>query len=294
MIDQNKLVYLINRTIGSKGQKLKKQNEYMWWSPFVSHHKPKLQINIVTQKWHCWVSSQGGHKLYQLFKKVNATQEQLIELREIVGESKSLSSNQEKVKEKVCVLPKEFLPLENKHSSTVYKHAMFYLNKRGITKEDILKYGQLNFFVGRDIFESKMNYRNSPTHKDIIGFDLFINWDEPIVLCEGPFDAIAIKRNAIPLFGKTILSKLKRKIIEKKVKTIYISLDTDAVSDAMKMVEDFMNHNIDVYFVKLTEKDPSDLGFEKVTKLLKETDKMKFSDLMRMRLNGKTKRYMEI
>ena len=114
------------------------------------------------------------------------------------------------------------------------------------------------------------------------------------MLCEGPFDAIAIKRNAIPLFGKTILPKLKRKIIEKKVKTIYISLDTDAIGDAMKMVEDFMNHNIDVYFVKLTEKDPSDLGFEKVTELLKETDKMKFSDLMRMKLNGKTKRYMEI
>ena len=47
-----------------------------------------------------------------------------------------------------------------------------------------------------------------------------------------------------------------------------------------------MNHNIDVYFVKLTEKDPSDLGFEKV--------KTKFSDLMRMRLNGRTKKYMEI
>ena len=316
MIDQNKLVYLIDRTLGSKGQKLKKQNEYMYWTPFTSHHKPKLQINIVTQKWHCWISSQGGHKLYQLFKKVNATHEQLTELREIVGESSSLSSKYEKVKEKVCVLPKEFLSLEHKHSSTTYKHAMFYLNKRGITHEDILKYGigycetglytnriiipshdedgQLNFFVGRDIFESKMKYRNSPTQKNIIGFDLFINWDEPIVLCEGPFDAIAIKRNAIPLFGKTILPKLKLKIIEKKVKTIYISLDTDAIGDAMKMIENFMNHNIDVYFVKLTEKDPSDLGFEKVTKLLKETNKTKFSDLMRMRLNGRTKKYMEI
>ena len=31
MIDQNKLVYLIDRTIGSKGQKLKKTNEYMYW-----------------------------------------------------------------------------------------------------------------------------------------------------------------------------------------------------------------------------------------------------------------------
>ena len=132
-----------------------------------------------------------------------------------------------------------------------------------------------------------MKYRNSPTQKDIIGFDLFINWDEPIVLCEGPFDAIAIKRNAIPLFGKTILPKLKRKIIEKKVKTIYISLDTDAVSDAMKMVEDFMNHNIDVYFVKLTEKDPSDLGFRKMVDVIKQTPKMKFSDLMRYKLSGK-------
>ena len=56
----------------------------------------------------------------------------------------------------------------------------------------------------------------------------------------------------------------------------------DAIGDSMKMVENFMNHNIDVYFVKLTEKDPSDLGFEKVTELLKETDKMKFSDLMRI------------
>ena len=265
-----------------------------------------------------------GHPLHlttnQNYKSIsllkNGTHEQLIELREIVGDSRPLSSNRGKVKEKVCVLPKEFLSLEHKHSSTTYKHAMFYLNKRGITHEDILKYGigyceaglytnriiipshdedgQLNFFVGRDIFESKMKYRNSPTQKDIIGFDLFINWDAPIVLCEGPFDAIAIKRNAIPLFGKTILPKLKLKIIEKKVKTIYISLDTDAIGDAMKMIENFMNHNIDVYFVKLTEKDPSDLGFEKVTKLLKETNKTKFSDLMRMRLNGRTKKYMEI
>ena len=134
MIDQNKLVYLIDRTIGSKGQKLKKQDEYMYWSPFTSHHKPKLQINIITQKWHCWISDNGGYKLYQLFKKVNATHEQLTELREIVGESHSLSSNYEKVKEKVCVLPKEFMPLPRPSSSTTYKHVMNYLNKRCITK----------------------------------------------------------------------------------------------------------------------------------------------------------------
>ena len=317
MIDQNKLVYLIDRTIGSKGQKLKKANEYMYWSPFVSHHKPKLQVNIITGKWHCWVSNAGGNNLFQLFKKLNATQEQFSELHTIVGDNPYRKPKDDsETKNKQAELPKEFLSLAYKHPSPVYKNAMMYLQKRGITYEDILKYGMgycdqglytnriiipsydgdgvLNFFVGRDIFESKMKYRNSPTPKDVVGFELFINWDEPIVLCEGPFDAIAIKRNAIPLFGKTILSNLKRRIIEKKVKQVYISLDRDAFQDSLKMVEDFMKNDIDVYFVNLPEKDPSDLGFEKVIPLLKETEKMKFSDLMRYKLNGKVKKSINI
>ena len=312
----NKLIYLIDRTIGSKGQKLKKQNEYMYWSPFVSHHKPKLQINIITGKWHCWVSNAGGHNLFQLFKKLNATQEQFRELSSIVDETSYGYESKEVKKNGKVELPKEFLSLVYKHPSPVYKNAMMYLQRRGITYEDILKYnigycdqglytnrviipsysedGQLNFFVGRDIFESKMKYRNSPTPKNVVGFELFINWDEPIVLCEGPFDAIAVKRNAIPLFGKTILSNLKRKIIEKKVKQVYISLDRDAILDSIKMVEDFMKNDIDVYFVNLPEKDPSDLGFENVIPLLKETEKMKFSDLMRYKLKGKPKKSINI
>ena len=97
-MNQNKIVNLLNRVLNNNGTKLKKLDEYMYWSPFVSHHKQKLQINIRTQKWHCWVSSQGGHKLYQLFKKLNATQEQHRELKEIVGEYKSLSSKIDKSK----------------------------------------------------------------------------------------------------------------------------------------------------------------------------------------------------
>ncbi len=315
-MDSNKIVYLLDRVIGSKGQKLKKPNEYMYWSPFVVHHKPKLQVNIITGKWHCWVSNAGGHNLFQLFKKLNATNDQFTELRGMVDETSYGYESKEVKKEGKVELPKEFLSLVYKHPSPVYKNAMMYLQRRGITYEDILKYnigycdqglytnrviipsysedGQLNFFVGRDIFESKMKYRNSPTPKNVVGFELFINWDEPIVLCEGPFDAIAIKRNAIPLFGKTILSNLRRKIIEKKVKHIYISLDRDAFQDSLKMVEDFMKNDIDVYFVNLPEKDPSDLGFEKVIPLLKETEKMKFSDLMRYKLNGKVKKSINI
>ena len=312
-----KIINLLNRVIGNHGRRLKKSNEYMFWSPFISHHKPKLQINTQTQKWHCWVSNQGGHNLFQLFKKLKASREQFDELSDIVGKPKSLSSKYEKNKQKDIVrLPNEFKPLWKDDVSIIKKHAMAYLNSRGIKIIDIIRYGMgyceeglyanriivpsyssggdLNYFVGRDIYSGGFKYKNPPVSKDVIGFDLFINWNEPIVLCEGVFDAIAIRRNAIPLFGKTIPKSLMKKIYEKQVKQIYILLDSDAISDSIKITDNLMKNGINVYYVNLSEEDPSDMGFNKVINLIKETKQTSFSDLMRMKLNGKTKKYMEI
>jgi len=310
------IVNLLNRVIGNRGRQLKKANEYMYWSPFTSHHKPKLQINIQTQKWHCWISNQGGHKLFQLFRKLNANKEQYDELKDIVGETKSLSSFKSKVKEKTLHLPKEFHPLWNGGNNIIKRHALSYIAKRGMSMADIIRYnigycseglyanriiipsydcdGNINYFVGRDIYSGNYKYKNPPVPKDIIGFDLFINWDEPIVLCEGVFDAMAIKRNAIPLFGKTIPNKLMKKIYEKQTKTIYILLDSDAIKDAIKITDKLMKNSINVYFVKLKDEDPSDMGFEKVTNLIKKSEETSFSDLIRMKLNGKKRKYLEI
>ncbi len=185
---------------------------------------------------------------------------------------------------------------------------MTYLYKRGITFEDILKYnigycdeglytnrviipsyddnGQLNFFVGRDVFDSKLKYRNCTTTKNIIGFDLFINWDEPIILCEGVFDAMSFKRNAIPLFGKTVMSKLYKKIIERRVKTIYLALDKDAIKDAIKISDNFINNGIEIKMMRFKEKDPSEIGFKNLLPLMGKTEKIKFSDLMKLKLEG--------
>ena len=312
-----KIINLLNRVIGNHGRRLKKSNEYMYWSPFISHHKPKLQINTQTQKWHCWVSNQGGHNLFQLFKKLKASREQFDELSDIVGKPKSLSSKYEKNKQKDIVrLPNEFKPLWKGNVSIIKKHTLVYLKNRGINMVDIIRYGmgyceeglyanriivpsyssdgELNYFVGRDIYGGGFKYKNPPVSKDVIGFDLFINWNEPIILCEGVFDAIAIRRNAIPLFGKTIPKSLMKKIYEKQVKQIYILLDSDAISDSIKITDNLMKNGINVYYVNLSEEDPSDMGFNKVINLIKETKQTSFSDLMRMKLNGKTKKYMEI
>jgi hypothetical protein len=108
------------------------------------------------------------------------------------------------------------------------------------------------------------------------------------------FDAIAVKRNAIPLFGKTIPKSLMKKIFEKRVSKIYILLDNDAYWDSIKMTDVLMRNGIDVKMVRMKDKDPSDMGFRKVTHLIKDSQTTSFSDLIRMKLNGKTKKYMEI
>ena len=303
----NKIVNLLNRVLSDKGLKLKKQDEYMYWSPFVTHHKRKLQINIKNQNWHCWVSNVGGRNFYQLFKKVSASREQFAELVELVGENKYYKVKKDDSKISVT-LPKEFKPLWNGGDGIVKRHALNYLYKRGITDKDIMKHnigfcdegqysnriiipsydsdGQLNFFVGRDFYNSKMKYKNSPTPKDVIGFDLFVNWDEPIILCEGVFDAMAFKRNAIPLFGKNVMKKLHKKIIESQVKTLYLALDNDAKSDAIKISDTFVNEGIDVKLVMLKDKDPSEIGFEGLLSYLKDTESTNFSRLLKYKLRG--------
>ena len=300
-----KIVNLLNRVLKSQGQQLTKENEYMWWSPFVNHHKPKLQVNIKNGKWHCWVSGQGGHNLFQLFKKVKATKKQYQELNEL-SDNFSFEYVPTKQENKEVKLPDEYKPMWTKSNSPTYKHALKYLKSRGVSQDDMIKYsigyceeglysnriiipsydneGQLNFFIGRDIFDSKLKYRNSPTPKDIIGFELFVNWEEPILLVEGALDAITSKVNSIPLFGKTIMNNLKRKILEKKVKTLYVALDNDAVKDSMRIVEELMNEGIKVHMIKLTEKDPNDIGYEKFTDIKNSTNETSFRELVKYKL----------
>ena len=303
------LIQLIDKVLNSKGQSLSKTNEYMWWSPFVTHHKPKLQVNIQTGKWHCWVSNQGGHNLYQLFKKVGAGYNDFKELNELLGDVSFYQKGNDK-KSEVIQLPKEYKSLSDPFDKSIVKeHAIRFLRKRGILYEDIARYnlgycsegvynnriivpsydsdGKLNYFVGRDFYNSNFKYKNPPFPKDVVGFDLYVNWSLPIILVEGVFDAMSIKSNTIPLFGKSILPKLSNKIIEKRVNSIFIVLDSDAFDDAIQMVERFSDNGISVNFVKLDGKDPNDLGYHQMIEEIHNAIPMNFKTLMEMKLYGK-------
>ena len=101
----NKLIHLLERTLNSRSKKLTKQDVYMFFSPFVSHYKPKLQINMSSQKWHCWVSDQGGHSLYSLFKKINVDSRYFSELKDIVFIPTTKDEKESKV---IVSLPREY------------------------------------------------------------------------------------------------------------------------------------------------------------------------------------------
>jgi len=105
-----------------------------------------------------------------------------------------------------------------------------------------------------------------------------------VILCEGAFDAIAIKRNAIPLFGKTIPKSLMLKLVESQVKTVYLALDNDALKQAIEYSQTLLYYGKEVYLIELQGKDPSDIGFEKMTHLLQKAKPLTFGDLLYKRL----------
>jgi|TARA_Y100000310_G_scaffold88635_1_gene85685 DNA primase len=283
------------------------KNDIAFHCPFCHHHKKKLNINLENQKWHCWVCNAKGRKFIHLLRKINAPNDITNEILKNIGEYKSYNKDKNKNAIYEIALPKSFNPLWKKHDDIIYKHAIKYLNKRNIGERDIIRYGigycsdgkyenriiipsydkdgKLNYFVARDIFpNSKFKYKNPNIPKDTVIFELFINWDKPIILCEGVFDAIAIKRNAIPLLGKFMSKTLVKRIIQNKVEKVYMSLDQDAKKDSIKLSKFLMDYGIKTYRIDLKEKDPSELGFVEFWNLIKNTQEYSFSQSIRERL----------
>ena len=301
------LVTLVDSVLG-QGKKTSNGN-YAYHCPFCHHHKPKLEINFTENKqghnpWHCWVCNTRGKTIVGLFKKTEASPEKIAEAKSYVKSGYEVG---ETVIKNTLKLPEEFTPLYPIPSGISAKHALFYLKKRNITTEDIIKYnigycefgeyanmivipsynanGELNFFVGRSFEkESFRKYKNPSVSKDIIPFELFINWESPIVLCEGPFDAMAIKRNAIPLLGKHIQNNLMKKIVTSKVEQIYIALDKDAQKDALDFCEVFMNEGKEIHLIDMEDKDPSEMGFKSFLNLLHKSTPLTLSGLLSRKL----------
>jgi DNA primase len=302
------LVNLVNSVLGA-GKRTARGNQ-AYTCPFCHHHKPKLEVNFTENKegnnpWNCWTCGKKGKTVKSLFKQIQVDASYFQELSKLV---KNVSVNDiGEIKQNILELPKEFKSFINNQDHTA-RHALSYLKKRNVSKQDILKYnigycnsgqynnmvvipsydcnGKLNYFTARSFEKDPyIKYRNPEVSRDIIAFELFINWDLPIILCEGPFDALAIKRNVIPLFGKNIQPSLMKKLVESKVQKIYIALDNDAMKQALGFCEQLLDIGKEVYLVELKGKDPSEMGFEHFTKLIQNTIPLTQYKLMERKLS---------
>jgi DNA primase len=309
-MENTALLFLTESVLG-KGQSTSKGN-YAFKCPFCTHHKNKLEVSLRTTAkrenfWHCWVCGAKGKTLLTLFKKVKAPKDKIDELNLLVVPTKK-----EEIVTGTLELPKEFISLlnsvEDKIAQIEAKHALKFLKKRGITQEDIIKYnigfckdgaynerviipsydakGRLNYFIARSYKNSDRKYKNPPALvKDVIGFELYINWNAPIILVEGIFDALTIKRNVIPLFGKVLHSKLMQKLVKSSVDRIYIALDNDARKDALKQAETLMSYGKEVYLVEMEGKDANEIGFEQFLNTLEKTVPLNLKTLIEKKLN---------
>ena len=306
-MDYTFLLGSIENILG-KSHKRAREN-YAFHCPFCNHRKPKLEINMHTTEegknfWECWVCQTRGQSIRSLLKQLSTPKDQAGEILKYLPKGSYIEYTGLSIVE----IPKEFQPLYLASSeSYVANMVKKYLYERGLTNNDFIKYSigycttgdyggrvvipsysgsnQLNFFVARTYDRSYFKYKNPEASKDIIFFENLINWEQPIILCEGVFDAMAIKRNAIPILGKSISTSLYKRIITSKVKDIYIALDTDAKVRALEIGEKFLNQGKRVFLIDLPDKDPSEMGFRAFTEHIQTAKELDLSSLMMHKLN---------
>lgn len=287
-------------------------SNYSFHCPFCNHRKPKLEINVKTNDkgenlYACWVCGVKGRKISKLLKLLKVSKEEATKVLQYVKkgfEDDSYEYNDVSALE----LPQEFIPLwDSKNNSVPTNRAKNYLYSRGLTDYDIRKYqigyaidgdyadriiipsynefGKLEMFIGRSLKQSYITYlKPSVDSNEIVFFDNLINWNKPVVICEGVFDAIAIKRNAIPLLGKFAREGLKKKLIENNTPAVYIALDEDAKKESIKLGEDLLKLGKKVYIVDVKEKDPGQIGMTRFQEYLQQSQELDLTSILKQKL----------
>jgi DNA primase len=307
MDNSNLVKSLLDVHLG-KGKIISK-GDVAYYCPICKHKNAKLMVNVKTGNYNCFTChpKTTGKSPVSLLKKIGSPSEAIIEMKGYFVNDTTLIKAEEEVK--LVYLPKEFINLIDTSDTCLEKRqAVTYLKKRGVSSIDIVKYnigycktgryrnkviipsynsnGRLNYFIARSFEKEPKLKIDSPECKksELIGFEYYINWNTPVILCEGIFDAMAIKRNAIPLFGKTISKALMIKLLQSDVETVYLALDDDAIRESIDHAQKLLDLGKEVYIIKLEGKDPSELGFENMISCLQSAKPLTATDLLLLKM----------
>lgn len=278
------------------GQAKKQSSEYLFTCPYCNHHKKKFSVNFDMGAYKCWVCDIRGRDIRRVLRRFGSFSQlkQWDSICGVIDHSKlefDLFPEEHSVEEQVISLPNELKTLTGK-TSVVDNIPFSYLQKRGLTKTDIINFkigycsegeyegriiipsfnldGYVNFFIARSYTGHWMRYKNPNVSRDIIFNELSIDWDSDVVLVEGVFDAI-FAGNAVALLGSTLRedSKLFQHII-KYDSSIFIALDPDAEDKAMKIARTLLKYDVEVWKIDLPKgEDVSSIGKEAFAELKK-------------------------
>ena len=284
-------------------------------NPACSSHgsnKKKLEVNLKSKFWHCWVCHSRGSKLSTLLrfsgKSTTAHYQELKRVGEFVDLSRDIILEHTDKKRHVELPPEAFPVLSKRNSQT--EAAVSYLIKRDFTKTDILRY-RIHFAASgnhedRIIIPTYgrtgllMDYSSRTIHDDmypkylepifdksqVIGFESLINWKLPVTLVEGKLDAIAVRHNAIPLSGTYMMQRLFTVLLEHKP-TVTICLDPEAKEYGIKLAKKLHSSGISVFFAELpNNEDPASLGHELVWEYIRKALPVNFEFFMKHKIES--------
>lgn len=269
---------------------------YIFHCPVCKHRKPKLEIDIDSKKWHCWVCSRGGRSVYSLLKYINAAEDIFIKFSEFLSKTTRRTGLDVKIAPPELVhLPKEFIPLwVDDPNNWFWRSAVEYLiNKRKFRLVDIIKYrigyctdgpfqnrvifpnynsyGELDFYIGRLFLDVPGDTYKLPriSRKNVVGLDFFIDWSEPVIIVESYINAVTIRKNVCPLYGKVLSAAVRRKILANKTPEIIMALDRDAIVQSVDAILYLIGNGVPVRFVQFADdNDINSIGYERSMNLI--------------------------
>jgi DNA primase len=276
---------IVTQVLGSYYQK---GDEHLYHCPYCNHHKKKMSVNFAKQSFKCWICDARGKNIYRIVRKFGTYQQRQkylelqgrLDLNEFDNLFKELNSIEEK---QHIDLPEEFISLCNKDLPMETTDAFRYLSSRGIGRREILKWkigyckegryagriiipsfdmdGDCNYFIARSYVGHSYRYLNPPADRDIVFNELMIDWDEPIVLVEGVFDAIAAGENAIPILGSTLREQSRLfQAVAIHDTPVYMALDYDAEKKAEWIIKSLLKYDLEVFKIPIDEEDVGEMG----------------------------------
>ena len=276
---------IVTQILGSYWQK---GDEHLYHCPYCGHHKKKMSINFSNGYWKCWVCDTRGKNIYRIVRKFGNYQQRqkyrelqgLVDLTDFEEMFKEYNNIEEK---QILEMPEGFVSLCNKDLPMDSTDAFRYLSSRGIGRREILKWkigyckegryagriiipsfdieGDLNYFIARSYVGHTRRYLNPPADRDLVFNELNIDWDEPVVLVEGVFDAIAAGFNAIPILGSTLRegSRLFQAIAVHDT-PVYMALDHDAEKKAEWIIKTMLRYDLEVFKIPIDDEDVGEMG----------------------------------